>query len=131
MLVYSGTIWLSNETDTDSALGIIANWLSRKTHSDIPVDFLKTSNQKRTNDGMQIFVSRTQSTTPFMQCVKLTHGDKEVRGRQWSTEIGLKRENPHSEIECSILLRADDVSTRVEGKIQPTVPYIVHDFIKN
>lgn len=131
MLVYSGIIWLSNETETDSALGVIANWLSRKTHSDISIEFLKTSNQKRTSDGMQIFVSRTHTTAPFMECVKLTHGDKDVRGRQWTTEIGLRREDINSEIECSILLKADDISTRVEGKIQPTVPYLLHDFIKN
>lgn len=130
MLVYSGTIWLSNEAEVDSVLGVIANWLSRKTHSEISLDFLKASNQKRTTEGMQILISRAQSTNPFLECVRLTHGDKVVRGRQWITEIGIKRENTSSEIECSVLLKTDEISTRVEGKIQPTVPFVVHDLIR-
>jgi len=131
MLVYSGTVWLSKEAEIDCGLRVVAEWLSRKTHSSIPLEFLRASNFKKTSDGMQIVVSRTHSENPFLECVRLTHGDKEVRGRQWITEIGIKREHSTSEIECSILLKTEEISTRVEGKIQPTVPFVVHELLKH
>jgi hypothetical protein len=130
MLVYSGTIWLSKETEINSVLSVVANWLSRKIRSELPIDFLKTSNQKRTAEGMQILISRAQSTNPFLECIRLTHPDADVRGRQWVIEIGIKRENISSEIECSILSKTEEISPRVEGKIQPTVPFLVHNLIK-
>ena len=79
---------------------------------------------------MQITVSRTISDNPYLECIRLAHGDREVRGRQWITELGIKRENPNSEIECSVLLKTEEISTRVEGKIQPTVPFLVHNLIE-
>jgi hypothetical protein len=46
-------------------------------------------------------------------------------------ETGVRHERADSEIECSVLLRTDEISTRVETKIQPTVPFIVHEIIKH
>jgi regulator of replication initiation timing len=46
------------------------------------------------------------------------------------TEIGLRQERADSEIECSVLLRTEEISTRVEAKIQPTVPFVVHEIIE-
>lgn len=130
MLVYSGTIWLSKEVEVDSILKVTADWLSRKTHLDVSINSLKASGQKRTPDGMQISVSCAQSTAPFLECIRLTHPDIDVRGRQWTVEIGIRRESINSEIECSILSKTDEISPKVEGKIQPTVPFLVHNLIK-
>lgn len=128
MLVYSGTLWLG--PNLDNVLVSVASWLKRK-RIDVSVDFLKANNQKKTSEGLRVVVSRTNSDSPFLECIRFTHGDKEVPGRQWITEIGIRQENVNSEIECSILLKTEEISTRVEGKIQPTVPYVIHELIKN
>jgi hypothetical protein len=128
MLVYSGTVWL--ECNLDNVLESVASWLTHKNIT-ISADFLKSNNQKKSSEGLRVVVFRSNSNSPFLECIRLTHGDKEVSGRQWITEIGIRQESPNSEIECSILLKTEEISTRVEGKIRPTVPLVIHELLKN
>lgn len=130
MLVYSTTLWLKNDVNIDTILEIIAKWLSRKTHENITTISLKANNIRRMNDNSRIQTIRSDSAFPTLHAIRFTHSDREVSGRQWVAEIGIRQLDIISEIECSILLRTDEVSPRVDAKIQPTLPYVVHDFIK-
>jgi len=130
MLVYSATLWLKSDTTTDSVLEAIAIWLRKKTGENITIASLKTKNLRRMNDNSRIQTIKYDSAFPALQAIRFTHSDREVSGRQWVTEIGFRQEQAESEIECSILLRTEEISTRVDTKIQPTVPFVVHEILK-
>lgn len=128
MLVYSTTLWLGNSSGFDSVITAISQWLTQKAGEGVTPAILKSTWQRRMRNG-SIQVISSDASYPLLQSVKFTHGDKEVSGRQWVTEIGVRQEREDSEIECSVLLRTDEISTRVESKIQPTVPFVVHKLI--
>lgn len=130
MLVYSTTLWLNKTSSIDSVLDVASRWLSRKAHEEVSAASLKSTWQRRLREG-NIQVISSDSSFPILQSIRYSHGDREVSGRQWITEIGLRQERSDSEIECSILLRTDEISTRVETKIQPTAPFVVHEIIKH
>lgn len=130
MLVYSTTLWLQNSSSVDSVLDVVSRWLTRKAGEGVTAALLKSTWQKRMREGNLQVISSDESF-PILQSVRFTHGDREVSGRQWVTEIGIRQERNDSEIECSVLLRTDEISTRVEAKIQPTAPFVIHEIIKH
>ena len=130
MLVYSTTLWLNKTTSIDSVLDVASSWLSRKAHEQITAASLKSTWQRRLREG-NLQVISSDSAFPILHSIRYSHGDREVSGRQWVMETGLRQERADSEIECSVLLRTDEISTRVETKIQPTVPFVVHEIIKH
>ncbi len=131
MLIYSTRLLLQGAKDIDKVFEVSAAWLSRKTHEGITSNFLRSNNTKRMLDGSKIASVISDPDYPKLYSVRYTHGDKEIPGRQWITDIGIRQERFDSEIECSILLRTDEISTRVETKPQPSVPFVVHEIIKN
>jgi hypothetical protein len=53
-----------------------------------------------------------------------------VAGRKWITEVGLRQEAAGKPVECSLLLKTDEVSARVTAPIQVTRPKLVEQLIK-
>jgi hypothetical protein len=129
MLIYSTTLNL--QSDIELLLEVITNWLSRKSRENITVSQIKSTPTIYTGIGHRIqTIISPLSNYPIMGAIKLIHGDSEISGRQWTTEAGFRKEGAAGEIEFSILLRTDEISTKVDTKIQTTVPYLVHDTIK-
>jgi hypothetical protein len=129
MLVYSITLWLQKDSSIDSVLRVVSRWLTRKSGEQVTVASLKSTRQRRLPQGYLRTIS-SDSAFPVIQSIGYSHRDREVSGRQWVTEFGLRQERVDSEIECSVLLRTEEISTRVEAKIQPTVPFVVHEIIE-
>jgi hypothetical protein len=129
MLVYTTIINL--ECDVDSLLNVISHWLTRKSHETITTSQLKSATSIYTDSGNRIQSLISPITTyPLLGAIKLSHADSEIAGRQWTTEIGFRRENQNGELELSLVLRTDEISTKVATKTQTTVPYLVHEVIK-
>lgn len=131
MLVYSTTLWLNGQTAPDLILNVISNWLARKTKENLTGASLMSGKTLRMKDGSRIQTIGVTDAFPIMHAIRYAHGDKDVSGRQWLTEVGFRQESFDSEIECSILLKTDEISARVEERVQPTVPYVVHEIIKH
>ena len=64
-----------------------------------------------------------------MYSILFTHPDKEVKGRQWITEIGIKEEGEN--ILFSILLETSDISTQVKDIPVSTRPRLINYIKKN
>jgi hypothetical protein len=131
MLVYSTTLWLNGQIAPDWILNVVANWLNRKTKESLTGASLKSGKTLRMKDGSRIQTIGLTDVFPIMHAIRYTHGDKDVSGRQWLTEVGFRQGSFKSEIECSILLKTDEISARVEERVQPTVPYVVHEIIEH
>lgn len=66
---------------------------------------------------------------PKIYSIMYTHPDRNVSGRQWITEIGIRREKGSTFI--SILLEISDVSTMVDAKPIATRPSLVSYLKRN
>lgn len=130
MLIYCANFRLQGNRDIATVFNIIAGWLSRKTHEDISANWLKSPQSRRMPDGSRIYTLVADSEFPKLYSIKYTHGDKDVAGRQWVTEIGMRHERANGSVEFSVLLRTDEISTRVEARSYPTAPYFIHEIIK-
>jgi hypothetical protein len=131
MLIYSTNLLLQNSNDIETIFKVSAAWLTRKTRENISSNSLQANSTRRMLDGSRILTAISDLDFPKLFSIRYTHGDREVPGRQWITDIGIRQEKLNSELECSVLLRTDEISTRVEIKSQPTVPLVVHQIIKN
>lgn len=130
MLIYCTNLRLLGDQDVATAFSVVGEWLSRKSHENVSPDWLRSPQSRRMADGSRIHTIVAESEFPRLYSIKYTHGDKDVPGRQWVTEIGMRHERANGNVEFSVLLRTDEISTRVEAKSYPTAPYFVHEIIK-
>lgn len=66
---------------------------------------------------------------PLLFCAQFSHVDDKVSGRRWVTEVGLRQVSVDSEVECTVLLKTDEISARVTSPVQVTRPQIVAQLV--
>ena len=130
MLVYCNSLTLRPPTGHQAILERVARWLGTKSRGFVDPNDLVQGAHLRLNDGSNVESSTSRlepgvATYPHLSCVRLTHGDDRVQGRQWITEIGLEQLEEGGAIRCSVLLHTSEISTRVTAPIQVTRPRIV------
>ena len=130
MLVYSNTLWLDESSGVESVLGSIAHWLGLKTRETINPSRIKENSERGMKDGSRIESWAASSAFPLLHAVRYTHRDSKVSGRQWVTEIGVRLEDAQSPIQCSVLLRTNEISARVSAKVEVTRPRVVEYIIR-
>lgn len=122
MLVYVNNFELCGNAATERALQSVCGWIQFKTNEDFDVEMLKSSgNHKFDNITVRTFCA--VALEPKMYSVLLTHPDRDIKGRHWETEIGIKEEDGKTRF--SILLKVNDISTQVRGNIVTTRPLVV------
>lgn len=122
MLVYVNQFELLGENSPDEAFTLVSKWLSKSFGQKISKSFLKSGREKELNSyHIRTFVA--DELSPKLYSILFTHPDKNVSGRQWISEIGIKVENNKTLI--SILLEISDVSTRVKEPPKTTKPNLV------
>ncbi len=62
---------------------------------------------------------------PYRSNVRLTHGQPGVPGRRWIAEVGLRQDDPEQNLLCSVVLKTDEISAKVNHPIQVTRPLVV------
>lgn len=135
MLVYSSQFHLEPKDGPQQIVDCVARWVGKRTGSYVEGRELGAGMRQRLRDG-SIVVSRTtsdfadQPTYPLLFCAQLSHGDNEVPGRRWVTEVGLRQLEQQGPVECTILLRTDEISARVTAPIQVTRPRIVQTLME-
>lgn len=135
MLVYSSNFEFESASGVEKIIQLIAKWVGQRSKTHInPVSLQNGFAKRRLNDG-SVFASSTTKTSaddinyPYFFSAEFSHGDDKVAGRLWSTGIGLRQISCDSPIECTFLLKTDEVSPRVNAPILTTRPRIVLDIL--
>lgn len=129
MLVYCAFLSLEPRDNAEHVITVVARWIGKKTQSFVDPAALRSEHRQRLKDGSTVDSVSSSSGTSFLCAISFTHRDYEIPGRQWITEIGIRQETTEDPIDCSILLRTNEVSARVVAPIQVTRPRIVEELV--
>ncbi len=131
MLVYANSFALNPPGGVNDVIVQISTWVggARKSYVD-PSRLASGIRDLRFDDGAALSSLVTlddhgSPVFPYHFSARLTHGQPGVPGRRWVTEIGMRQAAPEQEIQCSVLLKTDEISARVIDPIQVTRPRIV------
>ncbi|WP_410951767.1 hypothetical protein [Pseudomonas sp. S1(2024)] len=136
MLVYANSFELEPEDGVHSIIHLIGRWLRQKTRVSINLDKLSHGIRELKFDDGSLLSSKSSQvnsqddTHPYLFSVRYTHPDFQISGRRWTTEIGVRQIEPGARIECSILLRTDEISTKITAPIMVTRPKLVVDLVE-
>lgn len=136
MLVYANNFLFEPEQGPDQIIQLVAKWVGQRAKSYVDVARLAEGiRELKLKDGSVLAshatVSGGQKTYPFWFCAQLSHRDEKISGRRWITEVGLRQESVGETVECSLLLRTEEVSARVTTPIQVTRPKLVEQLIQS
>ncbi|MAL02216.1 MAG: hypothetical protein CL536_08770 [Alcaligenaceae bacterium] len=137
MLIYANRFLFEPAQGPDQIIQLVARWVGQRAKSYVDAARLAEGvRELRLKDGSTLTSRATWSddkgrTYPFWFCAQLSHRDELVSGRRWITEIGLRQEAEDAPVECSLLLRTDEVSARVTAPIQVTRPRLVEQLIRS
>lgn len=137
MLVYVNNFLFEPTQGPDQVIQIIAKWVGQRAKSYVDAGRLAEGiRELKLRDGSILTSRATLSEEkgrlyPFWFCAQLSHRDKMISGRRWLTEIGLHQESCERPIECSLLLRTDEISARVTAPIQVTRPRLIEQLIQS
>jgi hypothetical protein len=136
MLVYVNSFRFQPEPGTDEIIRLTANWVERRANRSVdPARLAEGIRELKFQDGIVLRSCATltedkKKAYPFWFCAQLNHPDDDNSGRRWTTEVGLYQQDGESPVECSVLLRTDEVSTRVTAPIQTTRPLLVKQLLE-
>ncbi|MEC9717205.1 hypothetical protein RCT65_01775 [Escherichia coli] len=128
MLVYVNSFNCIGEDSFFSVVRSVCGWLNRVANIRLSTDELLS----RRDWNLERAYVRTYTADrmePKIYSIMYTHPDRNVSGRQWITEIGIRREKGSTFI--SILLEISDVSTMVDAKPIATRPSLVSYLKRN
>ncbi|MFA0653812.1 hypothetical protein [Vibrio sp. 10N.222.49.C12] len=128
MLIYVNQFQLVGGNSSQTAFRTVAGWLKNVTKRHFTVAELK-SGDEFSIDRMKVRTYSAVDLHPYMYSVLFTHPDKEIKGRQWITEIGIREEEGKTTV--SILLETSDISTLVTEIPSTTKPRLVNFLQQN
>src|SRR4051812_7751155 len=124
MLIYGSTLRLRPECDRRRVAGIVANWIRFKTRSRVTAEDLLRAAEISVRDG-SVFTAITTEQQPDLWALRYEHGDSAVSGRHWVTEIGTRQTGTKDQVECSVIVRTNEVSARVAAPVTVSRPTVV------
>lgn len=126
MIIYSTTLFIDPQTPLNKIVDEIEKWARFKTKS--KTFKINKNRLSVSKNGTKIAFYRFKDNQKELINFHLSHGDEASPGRLWMTEVGARTTEKH--IECSILLETSEISTLVANIPETTVPFLVHNFIK-
>jgi regulator of replication initiation timing len=136
MLIYANNFTLNPSGGPESVIKIVADWISGKENTPIANDLIaRKSNDFKTRKGSNIKSCSTISEEgtrryPFLFSIQYRHSDKKSSGRSWITEVGLRQKEQNSALECSVLLKTEEISTKITNIPLATRPKLVEQLIE-
>lgn len=140
MRVYATTLSLSANQGIQPILATVARWVTSAERrnaregvqpGEFTLDDLATPGVRSFATGSLLEVVHTAfGASPYLHAIRYTVRDKEHRGRSWVTEVGIRAEVGAPDVECSVYLHVDDVSTRVAAPTKATRPLLIRDLLK-
>lgn len=137
MLVYANRFVFEPTNGPEQIIQLVANWVGQRANSYVDAAKLAEGvRELRLKDGSTLASRVTvsaekQAVYPYAFSVQLSHRDDRVFGRKWITEVGLRQERVGKPVECSVLLKTEEVSARVTDPIQVTRPRLVQQLIQD
>lgn len=136
MLIYANTLYLEPAGGPGDVIRQVAKWVGQRTRSFVDEARLAEGiRELKLKDGSTLASTTTSSLAdepvyPYLFSAQLSHRDEVVSGRKWITEVGIRQEAEGRPVECSLLLKTDEVSARVTAPIQVTRPKLVEQLLK-
>ncbi|HFG2205873.1 TPA: hypothetical protein ACGF8J_003441 [Vibrio cholerae] len=128
MLIYVNQFQLVGDNSSQTAFKTVAGWLKNVTKRHFTVAELK-GGEEFSIDRMKVRTYAAIDLSPCMYSVLFTHPDREIKGRQWITEIGIREDDDATTV--SILLETSDISTLVTEIPSTTKPRLVNFLQQN
>lgn len=128
MLIYCARLSLVPSSSASSIMAVTAEWLRSKTREAITEDDLAADGERHLKDGSTVEWLSATLDEEVWHGVRYSHPDRLVDGRQWVTEIGVRRTK--NVFACSVLLRTHEVSASVDPNVQTTRPKLVEEIVK-
>ena len=119
MLIYANTLYLEPAGGPGDVIRLVAKWVGQRTRGFVDEGRLAAGiRELKLKDGSTLVSKATgtlddEQVYPYLFSALLSHRDDTVSGRKWITEVGIRQEAAGRPIECSILLKTDEVSARV------------------
>lgn len=135
MLIYVNSFLFEPEQGPEQIIQLVAKWVGKRANSYVDGARLAEGIRELTiKDGSTLSSHATvsdgkQKIHPYFFCAWYSHRDEKTAGRKWGTEIGLHQEAEDKPVECSVLVKTDEVSARVSTPIQTTRPKLVEQLI--
>lgn len=135
VLIYANSFYFEPESGPEQIIQLVARWVGQRAKSYVDAARLAEGiGELRLNDGSTLSSRTTldeanRDRYPYLFCARLAHGDSNVPGRRWITEVGFRKNTADGQVECSILLKTDEMSARVTAPIQVTRPKLVPQLI--
>lgn len=82
------------------------------------------------SSGTALHISKTDAEYPQKTCLHYSEKDRDISGRLWVTEIGICKNEPDSEIECTFLVETKEISINVPLPEQMTRPWVIREILK-
>ncbi|WP_214348061.1 coiled-coil domain-containing protein [Pseudomonas congelans] len=135
MLIYANRFELEPEEGAEQVVSVIANWAGRKCKGYVdPIKLARGVNNLTINKNSISSVSTVNKEDggvfPFLFSFRLSHQDETIKGRQWITEVGVRQFEYGGVVDCTVILKTDEVSAKVIAPIKVTRPKLVADLIE-
>jgi hypothetical protein len=128
MLVYSTRLSME-AAGHPIALRVLSEWLTRKSGTQISPEALMGNAERPLRGGFRLESLTTDSSDPLLTAIRLTEPFSRANARQWITECGFRRPSD-GPMDCTILLRTEELSARVTDRIQVTRPTLVRELLR-
>lgn len=122
MLIYVNQFELVGDDSFKTACRTITGWLKNVTKRHFSVSEL-LSGDEFSIDKIKVRTYKAAEYSPELYSILLSHPDRQVKGRQWITEIGIKVEGEYTTV--SILLETSEISSLVREHPKTTRPKLV------
>ena len=127
MLIYVNNFRCIGTDSFNDVMKSICGWLKRSSRNYISIgDLLKNNSYGFNKSYVRTYLA--DKSEPKTYSIMYTHPDKDVKGRQWITEIGIVKYEDHTFV--TILLQISDISTFVSSHPIATRPVLV-SFLKD
>lgn len=134
MLVYANKFGFEPEYGVEEVFQVIATWAGRTAKAFVDHERL----MRGTNFSVNGYSISSWSTInegghvspPLLFNFRFVHQDEKFKGRQWITEVGVRQREGSEVVECTVLLKTDEVSARVIAPIKVTRPGLVSSLVE-
>lgn len=131
MIIYATELDFAESDAAPKILAAAASWISRKGREPVPTELFERAHSIRIGTGMQLQTWCDKTAYPHLYALRLTHGDRDVRGRQWITELGVEDAGDDGRVRATVLLQTSEISARVQSTPQTSRPLLVDEILKS
>lgn len=127
MIVYAARFEVTDQDPRSEVGNAIEQWLKTSKQIADPPSVLDTDGKLELGRNEYIEAATTDDSVVSGLGFRYSHPDRNVRGREWLTEIGVES-NPNG-AQCTVLLHTRETSTRVFSRTHTTRPLVVQKIL--